>query len=98
MGKVVQFPYGEISNPIDDDHRDPILDHAQEIIHEAVAKMYDLGYDVKDEKILQDLGVITNLLVGTLMRAYDRDHFMHEVLDELYAELDIVRAMLDDLN
>ena len=98
MGDVVEFPYGEIRNPIDDDNRDPVLDHTQEIIYSTVAHMAELGYDVSNEKMQKDMGVITNLMVGVLMRDFNRQHFMHEVLDELYNELEMVREILDDID
>jgi len=98
VGKVVEFPYGEISNPLDDDNKDVVLEHVEDIIHLAVDHMSTIGYDIKDEKFGTDLGVIANLLFASLKRQYGEDHMLHDVLDEIHNELSEIRKILGDIN
>lgn len=97
MGTVIEFPYGEISNPLAYD-QDPVMDHVHEIIHKLVDHMAQLGYDVNNEQTIHDLGVMSNFMVGILMREFGRDHFLHETLDELWIELNKLREMANDIN
>ena len=93
MGKVVEFPYDKIENPIDH-----AMDHVQPIVYDAVASLSDLGYDVLNEKFQADMSVVTNLLYAACKRQLDEHHLLHDVLDELDNELKMIRKILDDID
>ena len=93
MGKVIDFPYHRLDNPIDH-----AMEHIQPIIYETVASLSDLGYDVQSEKFRKDMGVVTNLLYATIKRQLDEHHMLHDVLDELDNELKMIRKILDDID
>lgn len=98
MGEVVEFPYGEISNPVDDENWDYVLEHCQELIIELVDYMDELGYDAKDEQLIKDIGVVSNFLYAAMKRYVKQDHIMIEALDEIYDELEMIRKEIGDFN
>ena len=107
MGQVVEFPYANISNPLvkgqgQEDHDDPdwdyVLYHCEEVIVDTVDQLDEMGYDAKDEKLMQDIGVVANLLYAAMNRYVKRENLMIPLLDELHEDFEAIRKELDDTN
>lgn len=81
---VVQFPYGNIRNPIakgEDEYIDLV---ARYCMTEVVRVLTEEGMMITlDNKLGHDLGVVLNMLTATISREYNKEHFLHEPLDEI---------------
>lgn len=97
MAKIIEFPYDRIDNPIDP-VPDQVYEDTSELIKQTVASLRRMGYDIKDQQLVEDIGVISNLLVAALMRSKNREHFLDELLEELYDEFQAMRDYLDDFD
>jgi hypothetical protein len=82
---VVQFPAGNIRNPIaagEDDNIDLMTRYCMSEIISVLAEQ-DIYINSIDDKLAEDLGVVLNLLNASVGRYYGKKHFLHETMDEL---------------
>jgi hypothetical protein len=82
MGKVIQFPSKkEYSNE----------QYAQEfsraLITQLSATLYEFGFDPRDPELFDDLGVVLNILNAALCRKLGVQHFMHDHIKIIAANL-----------
>jgi hypothetical protein len=82
MGKVIQFPSKkEYTNE----------QYAQEfsraLITQLSATLHEFGFDPRDPELFDDLGVVLNILNAALCRKLGVEHFMHDHLKIIAANL-----------
>jgi len=82
MGQVIQFPSKkEYTNE----------QYAQEfsraLITQLSATLHEFGFDPRDPELFDDLGVVLNILNAALCRKLGVNHFMHEHLKVIAANL-----------
>ena len=96
---IIQFPSGEIRNPLVDPGLPTTLDVASECLEQILVELMEYGYEPSDTGMKKDLGVILNLLYSAIARADGNDHFFHGILDEMHdVILDIKSEVENDHN
>ena len=79
---IIQFPYGEIRNPIIDPNPNDKMDIAGECIQQILMTLSEYGYSAKDDKTFyKDMGCLLNMIYATLIRRTNPDYPFVEVLD-----------------
>tara|TARA_B110000285_G_scaffold57860_2_gene66133 strand:+ start:812 stop:1126 length:315 start_codon:yes stop_codon:yes gene_type:complete len=85
---VIQFPFGEIRNPLVDpgpainDVADHEMDLAASCLQDVMLTLIEHGYDVHaNEAFFTDMGCILNMIYATLIRRTNPDYPFVEVLD-----------------
>ena len=82
MGTVIQFPSKkEYSN------EQYAREFSQALISQLSATLHELGFDPRDPELFDDLGVVLNILNAALCRKLGVNHFMHEHLKVIAANL-----------
>jgi hypothetical protein len=82
MGTVIQFPSKkEYSNEL------YAKEFAQALITQVSATLHEFGFDPRDPELFDDLGVVVNVLNAALCRKLGVDHFMHDSLKIMSANL-----------
>lgn len=96
---IIQFPSGEIRNPLVDPGLPTTLDVAGECLEQILIELMEYGYEPTSPAMRKDLGVILNMLYASIARAEGKKHFLHEVLDEMHdVILDIKSEVENDHN
>ena len=96
---VIQFPFGEIRNPIVDPGEPTEMDIASDILEQAIVILIDYGYSIKkNPKLQEDLGLMLNLLYAIVARANGKEHFLHTTLDEMSSVLREIKEELENDN
>lgn len=96
---VVQFPFGEIRNPIVDPGTPSEMDIASECLEAMLVVLLDSGYNIKgNPKLQQDLGLVLNILYAIISRVHEKPHFMHDTLDEISLVLNELKEELENDN
>jgi len=89
---VIQFPFGEIRNPIVDPGEPTEMDIASDALEALLVSLIDNGYSPKhDSKLQEDLGLILNLLYAIIARAHGKEHFLQGIIDELSSTLSEIK-------
>lgn len=82
---IIQFPYGEIRNPILDPNPNDKMDIAGECIQEILITLSEYGYSAKDDKIFhKDMGCLLNMIYAMLAREDHPDYPFVEILDVIH--------------
>ena len=99
---VVQFPYGEIRNPLIDPG--PKLDHEMDVAKECVTAVintlndYQYYIDSMEDPLFDDLGIVLNIIHAALLRKEGQDHLMIEMMDEITRTIKSMKEELNDSN
>ena len=100
---VIQFPKTKAAN----DNRKAKAEalrlsqlHYEDMANEATTKMVDAlvnhGYHpIENSEMIQDLGVIMNLIVAMMYRVDGEPHFLHEPLEEIHEVIKYVKELKD---
>lgn len=84
---VIQFPYGEIRNPLIDPGpaANEEMDLAGECMQEIVILLSEYGFNAKDDEVFyKDMGCVLNLIYAALVRTTHPDYPFVEVLDVIH--------------
>ena len=96
---VIQFPFGEIRNPIVDPAEPTEMDIASDILEQVILTFLDYGYSIKNNpKLQEDLGLMLNMCYSIVARANGKHHFLHDTLDELSTILREIKEELENDN
>ena len=96
---VIQFPYGEIRNPLVDPGRPDEMEVASDALYNILVSLIDNGYDPQnDPKMREDLGLILNILYAVVCRAECTKHFLHDTMDEMSEILYEIKSELENDN
>ena len=96
---IIQFPFGEIRNPIVDPAPPTEMDIASDALEAVLVCLIDRGYSLREDQQLQeDLGLVLNLLYAIIARAHGQPHFLHDVIDELSNTLREIKEELENDN
>lgn len=96
---VIQFPFGEIRNPIVDPGEPTEMEVASAILESALYTLIEHGYSPKnDPKMQEDFGLVLNILYAILYRANGKEHFLLPTLDEISEILREIKEELENDN
>jgi hypothetical protein len=96
---IIQFPFGEIRNPLVDPGLPTEVDIASDMLEAMLNVLIDAEYHPRaDTQLQQDLGLILNLLYAIMARVHGKEHFLHGVIDELSLTLSEIKEELENDN
>jgi len=96
---VIQFPFGEIRNPLVDPGPPSHMDVASDALHEILVTFLNCGYNPKhDDRLHRDFGVMLNVLYAVSCRAAGEEHFLDDLLDEVSSVLIEIKSELENDN
>ena len=76
---IVQFPTKSVPLRVDKE-----LDLASFVMPDLLQTLQDSGIDINEEKFIEDLDVIFNLLYAMIVRNVGDHHALHPVLEDIY--------------
>jgi hypothetical protein len=82
MGQILNFPTKKKY-----DNEDYANELSRALITNISATLLEFGFDPREPKLFDDLGVILNVINATVCRQLGVKHFMHEYLDVVSQEL-----------
>jgi len=96
---IIQFPVGEIRNPLVDPGVPTEIDIASDMVEAMLEVLIDAGYHPRgDDQFQRDLGLILNLLYAIIARVHGKPHFLHSIIDELSLTLREIKEELEKDN